>query len=465
MNFSDMYDHVESVMVESKIAHKLERPQWVDRNGNFVEREEDSHGCKVEVSIDHPDCAIVMDEVGCNLSQDCDNRVGGELYLTGRKDEAYKSISTRHQHFTVLGLTSLDGRPVLCVVILSGKKIDIPSMAGIDWDAINTSINYDIEDGEEINFLRNNRGDGEIFPEGPVCDFKGKKIPTFVTSSESGGMDGFILTSILKHLDGLGLYEEERKRGITPFLLLDGHQSRFELEFLQYINDDETKWNTCIGVPYGTALWQVGDSSQQNGKFKILLTKKKRELFEKRLKSFCQHVHLLKSDIMILIRDTWMEAFGNIESNLKAIGDRGWNPLNKILLIHPIILATITESRIKFEMERKIFPSQVLQSLAMAAYIETNGTVLFSITNNHQSNPFNFNGKPIATHVANSIMAETDCEEARERNKLLKLEGRSIAEQVALITKKMTAGKLVLDGGSFHLDENVLQQAERRHFI
>ena len=144
-------------------------------------------------------------------------------------------------------------------------------------------------------------------------------------------------------------------------------------------NDEKTKWNTCIGVPYGTALWQVGDSSQQNGKFKILLTKKKRELFEKRLKSFCQHVHLLRSDIMILIRDTWMEAFGNIESNLKAIGDRGWNPLNKMLLIHPIILATITESRIKFELERKIFPSKVLESLAMAAYIESNGNVSFSV--------------------------------------------------------------------------------------
>ena len=276
-------------------------------------------------------------------------------------------------------------------------------------------------------------------------------------------MDGFILASILKHLDGLGLYEEERKQGITPFLLMDGHQSRFELEFLRYINDEKTKWNTCIGVPYGTALWQVGDSSQQNGKFKILLTKKKRELFEKRLKSFCQHVHLLRSDIMILIRDTWMEAFGNIESNLKAIGDRGWNPLNKMLLIHPIILATITKSRIKFELERKIFPSKVLESLAMAAYIESNGNVSFSVMSNESNNNFNFKGGPIATHVANSIMAEMDRKEACERNKSLKSEGRSVAERVALITKKMTAGKLVLDGGSFHLDENVLQQAERRH--
>ena len=94
----------------------------MDKDGNVVQNEHESTGCKVEICLDRPDCALVMDEVGCNLSQDCNNRVGGELHLTDRKDEAYKSISTRHQHFTVLGLTALDGRPVLCVVIFSGKN-------------------------------------------------------------------------------------------------------------------------------------------------------------------------------------------------------------------------------------------------------------------------------------------------------------------------------------------------------
>ena len=192
---------------------------------------------------------------------------------------------------------------MLCVVIFSGKKLELPVVTGIDWEKINSTLNYDFNEGEEIKFLRENKGDGHIFPEGPICDLKGKRIPTFVACSEGGGMDGFILTSILKHLDQVGLYEQERKDGITPFVLLDGHQSRFELEFLRYINNDSTKWNVCIGMPYGTALWQVGDSSQQNGKFKVLLTKKK-EMFEARMRSFCQHVHLLKTDIMIIIKHT-----------------------------------------------------------------------------------------------------------------------------------------------------------------
>jgi len=64
--------------------------------------------------------------------------------------------------------------------------------------------------------------------------------------------------------------------------LLDGHGSRFELPFLDYVNSADTKWTVCIGVPYGTNLWQVGDSMQQNGAYKSRLTLKKQLLLEKK---------------------------------------------------------------------------------------------------------------------------------------------------------------------------------------
>ena len=76
------------------------------------------------------------------------------------------------------------------------------------------------------------------------------------------------MTDIFSRLDDLKIYDNDRKNGLIPFVLLDGHQSRFDLSFLEYINDDDHLWNVTLGVPYGTALWQVGDSSQQNGKFK-----------------------------------------------------------------------------------------------------------------------------------------------------------------------------------------------------
>ena len=75
-------------------------------------------------------------------------------------------------------------------------------------------------------------------------------------------------------MDHLGVVD--RKDGLKPFLLLDGHGSRFELQFLRYINNPTHEWVTCIGVPYGTALWQVGDAEQQNGTFKAKLAQGKK---------------------------------------------------------------------------------------------------------------------------------------------------------------------------------------------
>jgi hypothetical protein len=67
--------------------------------------------------------------------------------------------------------------------------------------------------------------------------------------------------------------------GPPPFLILDGHRSRFDLLFLEYINNPEHNWNVCIGVPYGTSYWQVGDSTEQNRCYhKMAITKAKWEL-------------------------------------------------------------------------------------------------------------------------------------------------------------------------------------------
>jgi len=73
----------------------------------------------------------------------------------------------------------------------------------------------------------------------------------------------------------------DRSDGIPQFLLLDGHGSRFNLSFLEYLNDMKrkgTKWNICIRVPYGTSYWQVGDGAEQNGCFMMYLLRAKTSL-------------------------------------------------------------------------------------------------------------------------------------------------------------------------------------------
>ena len=229
--------------------------------------------------------ALVLDECGCNLSQEGDsgNR-SSQLVVGGTKHTAYDTIATKHNHFTVLGITRLDGVAIMCVIIINGKKHSTAVELGIDTALLknNVVLNESMTVDDEIEFLENNVGSGKLFPGAPVCHYKGIEIPAYVTFNSSGGMDASILTGIFKRLDDLGIYNDDRANGLIPFMLLDGHGSRFDLEFLEYVNDDKNQWNPCIGVPYGTALWQVADSEEQNGKFKHLLTKAKKEIYKQR---------------------------------------------------------------------------------------------------------------------------------------------------------------------------------------
>jgi hypothetical protein len=113
------------------------------------------------------------------------------------------------------------------------------------------------------------------------------------------------------------------------------------LDFLQYINSVETKWECCIGLPYGTSYWQVGDSSEQNGCFKMALTRAKQELVTKKNDAGLEF-SINKTDIVGLVQIAWKRSFARVKTNIKAVAHRGWGPkaLNYNVLLHPEILAT-----------------------------------------------------------------------------------------------------------------------------
>ena len=133
----------------------------------------------------------------------------------------------------------------------------------------------------------------------------------------------------------------------TPFLLLDGHGSRFGLSFLEYINDAWHEWAVCIGVPYGTSLWQVGDSSQQNGAFKIALKKAKQFEFvineKAKLWLPCK---IEKHDIVRLMHWAWLDSFAWDDSNKTATSEWGWGPLAYNLLDHEELKCTKNNKRV-----------------------------------------------------------------------------------------------------------------------
>jgi hypothetical protein len=115
-------------------------------------------------------------------------------------------------------------------------------------------------------------------------------------------------------------------------VIVDGHHSRLDADFVDYVSDPSHIWKINFGIPHATSHWQVGDSAQQNGHFKMLLSRAKLQLLQFKIKNNLP-VALLGSDIVPLVNRAWYKSFGNVVSNKKAITERGWGPLNNKLLL------------------------------------------------------------------------------------------------------------------------------------
>jgi hypothetical protein len=142
---------------------------------------------------------------------------------------------------------------------------------------------------------------------------------------------------MLKKMDDLMLFD--RSGGVNPYLLGDGHGRCFEEPFLEYIHESNTTWGCCIGVPYGMSLWQLGDSKDQNGMFKIECKKSKAETVRAKIRAGFPAM-LERSDIILIVHDAWKESFARVEQNKRATAAQGWGPLKYILLDHPELQET-----------------------------------------------------------------------------------------------------------------------------
>ncbi len=170
--------------------------------------------------------------------------MGGQKF--GVKSNKWALIQASHQdfHFTLLGFSNALGQPVCCVMIIAATQVTAKDIIGLQpW--------AETIGDPELDFEENSHGLDKYYPYDPTCSIFSKTIPTFVTCSESGSITSNILMDVLKHID-------------------------------HSIDWDQSEVNhSCIGVPYGTNLWQVGDSTQQNGVYKSWLTLEKKLLLEK----------------------------------------------------------------------------------------------------------------------------------------------------------------------------------------
>ena len=228
-NFKQMYDNICDALLDCKIAVPFDQSVWMNKEGQSVSRDDnDRIGMKVTIDIIRPDLCLLADEVGCNTCQKGDGHVGGKRLVCQKGCVPYKVTGKKDKHFTVMGFTNLAGEPILCVILITGKEDNFLVRTGIvDDDEVEV-----IGTPDDPDFVLKNTGKGKKFPGGPSCMYKGKEIPAFVEFSESGGMTGKMFVNVLKHLDELGIYDNDRKQGYTPMLLVDGHDSCLDLDFL-----------------------------------------------------------------------------------------------------------------------------------------------------------------------------------------------------------------------------------------
>ena len=471
-NFRHMYLDVEKHMVAAGVAVKLDEPKWMDKEGKEVD-ELNSFGMKVETELTHPHCCLVMDETGGDTNMMNDSASGGKKFVGRKGQEVRQNAGKKGKRYTTIGLTGLDGKPAMCIVIFAGVERNLHMESGIDTTILQGTDNnnddstpIDSQQEEDLAYFRSQYGEGKMFPGGPVCDFNNKEVPTMIRYSKSGGITTTILTDILRTVDELGLYEQERRDGIKPFLLLDGHQSRFGIEFLKYITDPTHPWKVCIGVPYGTALWQVGDSSQQNGRYKMRTSEKKKMIMHSRVSQFISELEILPSDIIVIINHAWKNSFADQKGNKAAIASRGWFPLNKNLLLLESLRKTMTEEDREWEERCELFPKMRRQQEVEVALQDPRRPTMRATSNpaaevlpsTPELNVTQGEGKSILQH----IVGHEDLQRIRAENDSKRKQGQTVREGFKRMKKMNAAGSMINLAGTFLIGNDLLQEIEFR---
>ena len=453
-NFKQMYDQVGDELVDAGVARKLETAVWMDKSG--VEcAEKDVYGCKVTIDITDPDWVLVMDEVGGNTNQKGDGNVGGELQLCERGKVPKRKINTKDKHYTLLGLTSIAGKPVMCIVIFAGETPNTLTETGLDLDAETYGCPTDAD------FFEQNSGPGKRFPGGPTCHFNGVDVPCLCRWSTKGSITAEILKDILETLDHLEVFRRDER--MKPFLLVDGHHSRLELPFLQYICNPLHLWAVCIGVPYCTDLWQVGDAPEQNGAHNQASVVEKRNIMERKEKQMYNRPTIETYEIIQIINKAWAQSFARVNSNKKAIAERGWYPYNRQLMTSPHIRSSITAEEEENELlpnSSVILPIQTRESIIDLSHSEPTVNPTFLSPTPVTATPNFTTG--VAAWCLDSIVKDHDLNAARVRIKKNLQDGKSLKEKL-IESKRITAGRL-FKAGSCRIGKTIFDLHKEKRF-
>ena len=87
------------------------------------------------------------------------------------------------------------------------------------------------------------------------------------------------------------------------------------------------------------------------------MTKAKQELLQYKTKHTFDNPSLQPTDLIPLINKAWNQSFAQIDKNCNTIANRGWNHLNRNILLDQTIWATMTnqEKEEEFVEDMKLF--------------------------------------------------------------------------------------------------------------
>ena len=148
-------------MVSAGVAEQLPEPIWMDENGSPCE-EDAFFECMAKRKLTRPDLCFIRDGVGDNISMKGDGHAAERLLLGAPGSVAHDQVSVTEKRFTMIGLTTLDGSPVMCILIIAAKTKDLSVATEID---ITVTPDGDADDFD--NFFFNNSGPGKYFPGPP----------------------------------------------------------------------------------------------------------------------------------------------------------------------------------------------------------------------------------------------------------------------------------------------------------
>jgi hypothetical protein len=459
----DMYDSIYKIFEEAGVASHSNVPVAYDFSGRIVQLGSPfQYGLTSNIIVEHADHILFGDETGINTNQLDDGRVGGTRYIVPRGCVPLVQANKSDHRATVLPLTAATGEPVVCAVIFASEKTSVES----SWHTgIDITVDPIVDEHGNVDAKNpDNYGPGKYFPSGPTCFFRGKAIPTLTFTSPSATISGEILVKIFKALDDMEIYPrtltESGSQLPEPCVIVDGHESRLNPSFLNYINDKRHRWNFCLGVPYLTHLWQVADSPEQNGSFKSQLARAKEELMSFKLQKGMT-ARLNTTDIIPLLNIAWGKSFANIESNKRAVASRGWYPPTKKILQDPSLWDLQDE-------EMELFPNTLDDGIMTASNIATMFPPLvevdaFASSANTDAVDINTLAASVntttgkAANVIDALLSHAARKDGTKRRINALVEGES-RQKIFLHAKKITSG-LMIKAGCYSCNDPILLAA------